>query len=135
MNPTAATILALALWATTSAAIVAGAFALQYRTRANQATARARRAYDELASERNRNAEHMRQHSATLTRAANHIDRLAAIIQSQPDERAAVADLTAQNEALRQRALEAMQDALYANLPRYAIRSPGLLHARRQSRN
>ena len=130
-----ATVIALALWATTSAAIVAGAFALRYRAHAAQATARVQRAYTELAAERNRNAEHMRQHAATLTRAAGHIDRLAAIIQSQPDERAAVADLTEQNAALRQRALEAMQDALYANLPRYAIRTPGLLHARTQSRN
>ena len=130
-----ATILALTLWATTSAAIIAGALALQYRSRAAQATAHARRAYADLAAERQRNAEHMRQHAATLTRAAGHIERLAAIIQSQPDERAAVADLTEQNEALRQRALEAMQDALYANLPRYAIRSPGLLQARTQSRN
>ena len=75
-----ATMIALVLWATTSAAIIAGALALQYRAHAAQATARAQRAYSDLAAERNRNAEHMRQHAATLTRAAGHIDRLAAII-------------------------------------------------------
>ena len=133
MNPTA--LAAIALWATTSAAIIAGAIALQYRTRARRAEARHRSAMAQYDAERQRHAAHLRQHSALLDQAAGHIERMAAIIQSQPDESAAVADLTAQNAALRQRALEAMQDALNANLPRYAIHSPGLLQARRQSRN
>ena len=133
MNTTLA--VAIALWATTSAAIIAGAMALQYRRQRDEAEARSARASAALAAEHRHHAAALDQHSATLTRAAGHIERLAAIIQSQPDERAAVADLTEQTAAYRRRALEAMQDALWANLPRYAIRNPRLLQPRQPGRN
>ena len=51
------------------------------------------------------------------------------------DAGAAIANLTAENERLRQKAQIAMLEAIDANLANYAIRHPGLLRPQQPGRN
>lgn len=128
---------ALALLTAATVFAISAAYAYYHELQAERA-ARASMARA-LAKERAAHADHLEQ-------AARHVDQLSAIIARQAsqaihaagdnmDAGAAIANLTAENERLRQKAQIAMLEAIDANLANYAIRHPGLLRPQQPGRN